>query len=178
MLKVTSNDKTNELIRMALGLNGIEGDCAECGVYQGGNLFYLATRVPTRRWFGFDTFKGLPPESWCADEPHRIGDFADTDWSETWFNFSMQRNVTFVRGVFPLSAKGLEDKRFAFVYVDFDFYKSTADAIDWFLPRMSRGGIMAFDDYEWPQCPGVKRALDERHLAVHIPVPHLAVIET
>jgi len=177
VLKVTSNDKTHELIRLARGLEGVPGDAAECGVYQGGNLYYLATQVPQRRWYGFDTFKGLPADSWQAGEPHNIGDFSDTDWSETWFQFSNQRNVKLLRGVFPYSAQVLESHRFAFVYIDFDFYKSTADAIDWFLPRMNKGGIMAFDDYEWPQCPGIKRALDERKMVVHIPVPYLAVVE-
>jgi len=177
MLKITGNDKTLELIKLARGLETVAGDAAECGVYQGGNLYFLSTQVATRHWFGFDTWNGLPQEAWREGEPHKVGDFADASWSETWFYFSMQRNVTLRRGVFPDSAHGLEAHKFAFVYVDFDFYKSTVAALDWFLPRMATGGIMAFDDYDWPHCPGVKQALDERKLPVRIALPYLAVVE-
>src|SRR5262245_2301219 len=121
MLKITSNDKTQAMIDMARALESVPGDAAECGVYQGGNLYCLAKGVPTRRWFGFDTWKGLPGESWSVGEQHHIGDFADVDFSETWFNFSNERNIVLKRGVFPGSALGMEDHRFAFVYVDFDF---------------------------------------------------------
>ena len=37
-------------------------------------------------------------------------------------------NVHFYKGLFPESAKGLEDKKFCFVHIDVDLYESTRGA--------------------------------------------------
>ena len=87
----------------------------------------------------------------------------------------MQGNVILKRGLFPETTAGLEARRFAFVYVDFDYYISTRDAIALFAPRINPGGVMVFDDYEWPQCPGVAEAIEQIGLEVEVPVPYLAV---
>lgn len=55
------------------------------------------------------------------------------------------------------------NERFACVHIDADTYESTLAAIDWFWPRMVSGGIMVFDDaMDFPNCPGVTRAIKER----------------
>ena len=77
-------------------------------------------------------------------------------------------------GIFPQTCGQLSDRSFAFVYLDFDFYLSTRDALAWFLPRMEIGGVIVFDDYEWKHCPGVKLAIDEFGLDVEQTVPHQA----
>jgi hypothetical protein len=50
-----------------------------------------------------------------------------------------------------------------------------AAAIDWFLPRMAPGGIMVFDDSDWPMCPGVKHAIEDRKLAIEVPCSYQAI---
>ncbi len=47
-------------------------------------------------------------------------------------------------------------------------YQTTADALDFFWPRMVEGGIIVLDDVDWPKCPGVNRALEERGLLAHV----------
>lgn len=150
-------------------LNEVEfthGAIAECGVYKGGNLRLMARRFPGRVVYGFDTFTGLPAESWGEGEPHAVGDFSDTSKNKVREAIGACPNVLLVEGIFPASAKNLEFERFSFVHLDFDFYESTISAINWFLPRMLSGGIIVFDDYKWARCPGVERAIQEAGLEV------------
>ena len=57
------------------------GIIVEVGVWKGGSLRFMAERHKGRRFYGFDTFEGLP-EACAFDNFHRRGDFADTSLEE------------------------------------------------------------------------------------------------
>lgn len=133
---------------------------AEVGVYKGGSLKTLAEAYPQAKILGFDTFKGLPTEQWNEKEHHQPGEFSDTDIDSV-AKFIDSENVTLVRGLFPESGEHFKSLRFDFVHIDTDFYESVKLSLEWFWPRLNKDAIIAFDDYEWPNCPGVKRALKE-----------------
>lgn len=153
----------------------VEGAAAECGVYRGGCLRLIASECPERKIYGFDTFSGLPAEMWSEGEPHSVGDFGDCSFDVVKRHLADLHSVRLVKGNFPASAHGLEDERFAFVHLDFDFYESTRAALEWLLPRMSPGAAIVFDDYDWKHCPGVRRAIEEFGLHVVVPIPFQAV---
>lgn len=138
-----------------------KGSFAECGVYKGGSIRFLAKHFPNRRILGFDTFEGLPKEHWNEKEYHLPQEFNDTSLETVKEFMKPYTNVELVKGLFPDTAKPYEKERFAFVHVDFDFYEGTKACLDWFWPRLMKNGIMLFDDYDWQNCPGVKQALDE-----------------
>lgn len=175
MLQTTTGDTLTSLILSAASVRDVPGAVAECGVLQGGTLRALSMVFPNKTILGFDTFSGMPALAWTEGEVHNIGDFAETSLETVETNIIGRINVTLVPGVFPHSAKLYQGYRFAFVYVDFDLYLSTLAAIDWFLPRMSSGGLMVFDDYGWRMCPGVKRAIEERGLSVGVPCSYQAI---
>lgn len=162
MKTLIAGRKLAVLLETVRRCRGVEGAGVELGVYQGGSLAAMAREAPGRDFFGFDTFEGLPAESWADDEVHQPGEFADTRFGAV--KRRMPANVTLVRGRFPESA--VETGQVAVAHVDFDFYESTRAAIEWLLPRMSAGGAIVFDDYEWRNCPGVRRAIDEAGLQV------------
>jgi hypothetical protein len=140
------------------------GLIAEVGVYRGGSLKYLAELFPDRQVWGFDTFEGLPPEHWNKDERHNPGEFSDTS-IEAVRDFVNSKNVHLIKGLFPWSIEstgGIEN--IALAHIDTDFYLSVKACIEWFAPRMVKGGMIVFDDYGWGNCPGVKKALDESGL--------------
>lgn len=141
-----------------------EGDIAEVGIYKGGSFKLLCELFPDRSILGFDTFEGLPLDKWNPREVHKPGEFSDTSL-EGVTNFlspdGKPSNWTLTVGIFPGSAYSFVWKTFAFVHIDTDFYECVKDSIDWFWPRLVDDGIMVFDDYDWPNCPGVKKALDE-----------------
>jgi O-methyltransferase len=41
-----------------------------------------------------------------------------------------------------------------------DFFEPTRDSIAFFYPRMASGGIILFDEYDSPSCPGARKAID------------------
>jgi O-methyltransferase len=43
-------------------------------------------------------------------------------------------------------------------------YRSAKDVFDWVWPRLEPGGMVVFDDYGFPACPGVTKFVDEQRL--------------
>lgn len=162
MKTLIAGPKLAVLLDVVRRCRDVEGVGVELGVYQGGSLAAMAREAPDRQFYGFDTFEGLPAESWSKDEIHRPGEFADTRFESV--RRRMPGNVTLIRGLFPQCA--IDTGQIAVAHVDFDFYESTRAAIEWLLPRMAARGAIVFDDYEWRNCPGVKRAIDEAGLQV------------
>lgn len=170
-----TQDRLDELVRLCKQAPQV-GWIVELGVYKGGSLAYLAKNFPNRDIVGFDTFEGLPKEHWTVAEIHQPGDFSDNSYWAVKEFLQLQgiKNVDLLKGFFPsigthfnLSSRGMNDrdvKKYSFVHVDFDFYKGIKSAIEFYYPILEPGGIMVFDDYEWPNCPGVKKALDESGL--------------
>jgi O-methyltransferase len=143
-----------------LEVSELDGDIAELGVYKGGSSAGMALLAPKKTLHLFDTFEGMREPQF--DEPHSKGDFADTTEQSVRSLFDPNFSLKIHRGWFPETITDeLRDTRFCFVHIDGDFYETTRDAINFFWPRLVKGGIMVFDDWEWHACPGVKRALIE-----------------
>ena len=76
-------------------------------------------------------------------------------------------NVVFHQGFFPDSKAGLYPEiKYSFVHLDADTYQSTKAGLEYFVPKMVAGGCVVLDDYDWGQCPGVKKAIVEMGIAV------------
>lgn len=163
-MTLISDDRINELIRL-IGETP-DGLCVELGVYKGGSLKRMSDAFPKREFWGFDTFEGLPKVDWSESEPHNPGDFSDTSLESVQGFLSNNRRVKLIKGYFPESIYPYKTDalQFSFVHVDTDFYQSVKACLDFFYPLLKPGGIMVFDDYDWPACPGVKQALDESGL--------------
>lgn len=153
-----TSDRLNSLVELCKKTKA--KTIAEVGVYRGGSLKTLSINFPNAVIFGFDTFEGLPKEKWNKDEIHQPGEFSDTTAKEV-YEFIGNPRVVLVKGLFPNTAQGYKDQVFDFVHIDTDFYRSVKESLLWFWPRMSKEGIIVLDDYKWPNCPGVKQALDE-----------------
>ncbi len=90
-----------------------EGDFAEVGVSTAGSSRLLAEEKGNKTLYLFDTFEGLPkPEA------------MDGNFKEKQFAASLEsvkkylkdcNNVFFYKGLFPLSAGPIKDKKFALV---------------------------------------------------------------
>lgn len=142
--------------------NGVPGAVAELGVYQGGSAHLIAGAAPERIVLLYDTFEGLPPvePGVPVTEHHTASEFS-APLSEVWENLSCHRNLIYRPGFFPQSAETEKGVTFSFAHIDGDLYQTTRDALAFFWPRLSPGGCLVLDDYEWPDCPGVAYALRE-----------------
>jgi O-methyltransferase len=136
----------------------LPGEMAEVGVYQGGMTKLMALSDQDKLVYAFDTFTGLPRPS--SKDTHKEGEFkAELAVVEKYL--SDCPNILVMPGVFPASAAIAETEIFSFVHVDCDLYQSVKDCCEFFWPRMVEGGMMLFDDYHCPSCPGAKEAVDE-----------------
>jgi O-methyltransferase len=138
-----------ELFQTVQACEKITGDMAEVGVFRGGTAAIMLA-ASLKRLHLFDTFEGLPQSE---------AQFSKGEWAGSLSE--VQRNlrewpgrVEFHAGLFPDSARGLDHLTFSFVHLDMDLYAGTRSALDWFWPRLQRGG-------DYPLSEGVVRAFDE-----------------
>lgn len=153
----------------------VPGAVAECGVYKGGTLRLMARFLPDKTIYGFDTFNGMPVEAVRDFDKHQAGDFGDTSLEEVTQFLADLPNVVLIPGIFPATFSQVPaDEKFCIVHLDCDQYDSYNNALDFFMPRLSDGGYMIFDDYT--HCEGAKRAIDERFPDLIKP-PHVVRME-
>jgi O-methyltransferase len=139
----------------------IVGSIAECGVYKGGTAVLLSqTKNREKKLHLFDTFEGMPQTDIVKDQ-HHAGDFSDTSLEAVKKLFGANDNVFFHQGFFPQTARPIEQDMFSLVHCDMDIYTSVLDCCKFFYPKLAPGGILLFDDYGAPSCPGAKQAVDE-----------------
>jgi O-methyltransferase len=131
-----------------LSKDQIPGSLAECGVYKGWLSRFIHNMVPDRQLFLFDTFRGFDSRDSSAHGDER---FRDTSEQSVLDCIGSTENIIVRKGYFPETSVGLEDEGFAFVMIDFDKYEPTLAALQFFYPRVSRGGFVFVHDYNSPE---------------------------
>jgi len=164
-------------------IQDVQGSIVECGVLFGGGLLSFA-KLSTilepynfqRRIIGFDSFDGFPSidAADLAGKPERKsahlkkGGFsaqsAYDDILRAVEVYDLTRflnhfpKVEVVRGDFEVTARRyLSDHPHLIVsllYLDFDIYRPTKLALELFLPRVPKGGIVVFDELNEEAFPG------------------------
>lgn len=151
-----------KLVELIEQCGKLPGAMAEVGVYKGGTAFLLLITAPadTPKYL-FDTFEGLPAVS--KYDTHHTGNFKAN--YETVGDLLMQapnREWYLHKGVFPEETKDfILDDWFSFVHIDVDIYPSVKACLEFFSPKMVKGGIIVLDDYNAFGCAGAKLAADE-----------------
>jgi O-methyltransferase len=69
--------------------------------------------------------------------------------------------VKLYKGWIPERFSEVANTTFAFVHIDVDLYQPTFDSLNFFYPRLSKGGCIVVDDYGLSQFPGCQRATQE-----------------
>ena len=138
----------------------------ECGVHQGGGVFAWAhlsvTLEPynySRKVIGFDTFEGLPKTT--QNDEVKSGWLSNTSLDSVKQYLSNYENLFFYKGYFPQTAKNLTSEKFCLVHLDTDLYQSTLDSLEFFWPKMVKGGRIISHDYNAGNIGGVKQAFKE-----------------
>lgn len=141
----------------------LEGDVAEVGVYKGRSAKVIALTVEKQNKHShlFDTFTGMPEVDTEKDNFYQKGDISDTSLSEVREFLADCQNVTIYPGFFPDTAQPIVNRKFSFVHIDVDIYRSVLDCCQFFYPRMVSRGMMVFDDPGFADCAGAKLAVDE-----------------
>ena len=179
------------LIEAALLSNSIDGEIAECGVYQGSSTKILHSFCnPNKKIHLFDTFSGFTEEDLEIEkvkgslvshgQPH-----VNTSISKVRKNLefpiddakpiSAIDRVMFHVGFVPETFKNVKSTSFSLVHLDLDLYQPTLVSLNFFIPRLSKYGILVLHDYAVPKDGyiGVFKAFEdsEHKQAVYGPLP-------
>lgn len=163
------------IFRLLDSVLALPGHVAECGVWQASALIstglYVRRRDPGKRVLGFDSFQGLDEtvardvELGGDDDPRRrVGGFSNTSYEAVGRKvrqFDLLGTVTLVRGYFQDTLHRYVDTRFCFVHLDCVIYESYRVCLEFFYPRMVKGGIILLDEYRDSSWPGCTQAVDE-----------------
>jgi O-methyltransferase len=129
----------------------IDGNYVECGVFRGFKSFFLlkknAELIKNRKQFLFDTFEGIDP-SLADGSPIKQADHA----KDGLFEFVVERfsefeNLKVIKGSVPSSLKTVDVGTVNFLHLDMNSWQAELGALDYFLPRMSQGGVIILDDF-------------------------------
>jgi hypothetical protein len=175
----------HELFKLALP---ITGSVVECGVYAGGGILtwhhLSAIYEPynhTRRIIGFDTFAGFPSidakdRTAVGGEHIKPGALRTHDSMQAEIEALVELHdanrplghipkVELVPGdacvTIPAYLAAHPHLLVSLAYLDFDIYQPTRDALKALLPRIVKGGVIAFDQLNCPEFPGETLAMLE-----------------
>jgi hypothetical protein len=102
----------------------------------------------------FDTFDFFPEKDLVNEKKmvkamvakHNAGCFVDKE-ERTRKKLGFRENVIFRKGYIPDTFEELPEETYVFVSLDTDLYPSITAGLDYFSPRMSKGGVIAVHDY-------------------------------
>ncbi|HEY4519570.1 MAG TPA: TylF/MycF/NovP-related O-methyltransferase [Candidatus Paceibacterota bacterium] len=156
-----SDHEAYQLFMIVQKVAHVEGDIAEVGTYQGVSSKLIAEargNSSEKHIYLFDTFEGLPALSDIDRSLFHEGQYvAGVEGVRQYL--SSYKNISIYKGLFPDTAEPIKNKKFSLVHFDVDTYESTKNSIEFFYPRMTRGGVILSHDYI--NSPGVKKAIDE-----------------
>ncbi len=165
----------------------VPGDIAEFGVFRGLSLMTWANLLEcycigdrTKTVYGFDNwegFKGIEKEDGAeVDSVQKYkGGFSPKKYYEELENainiYDADRFIPWkprvkliVGDIEETAPKFIKDNpgvRFSLIHFDCDLYKPTKVALEYFWDRVSRGGIILFDEYSISDWAGETKAVDE-----------------
>lgn len=166
---IINQNQTSKLVEYLLAAidNNVEGDVVELGCYVGESSKYLMkTLIETgfkKQLYVYDSFEGLPPLSkYEENSGWRPGTLNTTQGV---FEENFRKNKLPI----PIITKGwfkdISDSRLpekiSFAFLDGDFYDSIYDSLVKVYDKVTDGGYICFHDYDRPDLPGVKAAVDE-----------------
>ena len=150
----------NEIVRY-----NVEGSVAELGVFRGKFSKLINMKFSNKKFYLFDTF-----DSFDLNEFQR--EFGDGRCPESFYSIFKNTSEQLVldimpyphkciirKGLFPKTLAGLENEKYAFVSIDVDLKESILAGLQYFYPRLNKGGYIFLHDYNNYFLDGVKEAV-------------------
>lgn len=143
--------------------DGVPGDFAELGVYQGESARIIHLMDPSRTFHLYDTFEGFHADDLKVEKgeaaTYTSRNFSDTSLEQVRRALGGSGKFVFHPGRFPESSTPTPGW-VALVNLDADLYNPTKTGLEYFYPLLSPGGVIIIHDYthKWP---GIIKAVDE-----------------
>jgi O-methyltransferase len=168
-----------ELIAHEIVANKVSGCVAELGVYRGDFAKIINEAFPDRTLYLFDTFQGFDRGDIAVDRARDYSsgsqDFSGTSIDMILKKMSHPEKCVIKRGYFPESAAGV-DQLFAFVSIDADLFKPIYDGLQFFYPRLVKGGFIFVHDYNNSEYKGSRTAV--RQFCAEQNIPFVPLTDT
>jgi O-methyltransferase len=152
------------------GVHGakLPGDFVECGVNTGiyslAICDYINFNALDKKFYLFDTFRGMPEEQMSAQEQVIHMGRNERLYPECYEiarkNFAPFPNAKLVRGTIPDTLDSVPIDRVAYLSIDMNLAYPEKEALAYFWPKLTTGAIVVFDDYAWAGCQEQKGAHD------------------
>jgi O-methyltransferase len=163
-----------QMVCKILGEN-VAGEIAECGCWRGHSAYLIASLIAgsksKRQLHVFDSFEGGLSDKVKEDQTQlaTVDPAAVRREKEAFYSTEEEvsaalNSFEFVRlykGWIPARFNEVSQKTFALVNLDLDLYEPIRDSLEFFFPRLSKGGVIVVDDYGTTEWPGVKKAVDQ-----------------
>ena len=160
----------------------LDGDIAECGVYEGASSLLMFNQIKdtNKKLHLFDSFEGLSTPN-SIDASYWVkGDLSISEQTVR-NNLPKSENILYYKGWIPDKFNMVKDVKFSFVHLDVDLFQPTYDSLEFFYLKMVVGGIILCDDYGFDSCPGAKKALDKflvnKEKIINIPTGQAFIIK-
>jgi O-methyltransferase len=155
---------TLELVAAEINTNEEQGAVAELGVYKGKFARYINQYFPSRKLYLFDTFEGFNKADIATEVQQDFSsgeqDFSNTSVEEVLQRMPFRDQCIIKKGYFPESAAGLDDT-FVFVSIDTDLYEPIYSGLNYFYPRLKKGGYIFVHDYNNDGYKGAREAVEK-----------------
>ncbi len=144
------------------------GAVAELGVFKGDFSKIINRLFPDRKLYLFDTFEGFDRKDIEIESKKTTHDFSKTNEQIVLKKMKYPQNCIIKKGYFPETAKGLEET-FVFVSLDADLYEPLYNGLNYFYPRLAKGGYILVHDYHNMDYTGAKKAVKQFSQETGIP---------
>lgn len=158
----------------------VPGHVAEFGTWRGANLMFLAKTLQlldphsSKIVHCFDSFEGLTEFSASDGDRARTldGRYKGSldELTDCIALYDLQDSIEIHKGLIEGTLLDLLAKQqeisFSFVYCDVDLYNATLIILNSIHPRLSKGGIIVLDEWNYSNFPGETKAVRE-FLAAH-----------
>lgn len=156
--------KTLELVADEIKERNIEGAVAELGVFKGEFARCINMEFPDRKLYLFDTFEGFAEKEADTEKTNGscgeafVSAFKNVNLDAVINKMPYPDKIDIRQGFFPDTAKEINEK-FAFVSLDVDFEDSTVKGLEYFYPRLLKGGYIFIHDYNYGYFDCIKKAV-------------------
>jgi hypothetical protein len=166
--------------------NGLRrvGDFVECGIYLGFTSMVMMSYLDwnavagDRKFYLIDNFEGLVP-ALLLDEEKALGRAAQygKNYQGTYRrakeNLEAFRNTVIVRGSVPEILGSVTPKQVAYLHLDMNSAVPEVEAIRYFWPRITTGGVVLLDDFAFVGYEPQNKAINNLGMELGFSAAHL-----
>lgn len=143
----------------------LEGDFVECGVYRGFLSMSIVTyldfaKMTDRRFHLFDTYSGLVAQMVTEEDSAAYRNDYEECYDFVKKSFADIPNVNIVKGPVPDTLPSANISKVAYLSIDMNCTQPEVDALEYFWPLMTSGGVVVLDDYGFPGHEAQKAGAD------------------